>query len=153
VLTIYLVIKVLHVFGAIVALGTNVTYGVWLTRARRDPAALPFVLRGVKFLDDRIANPCYGVLVLTGFAMLGVSKTPVTTPWILTSVSLVVVIFALAAFGYTPTLRHQIEALDRGGPTSADYLALSARGTRLGAILGVLTITVVILMVTKPQLW
>jgi uncharacterized membrane protein len=137
-LTMYLVLKVVHVFAAIVALGANITYGVWIGRARRDPAALSFALRGVKFLDDRVANPGYGLLVLTGFAMVGVSKTPLTTPWILTSIGLVLVVFAVALFGYTPTLRRQIETLARTGDGSPEYLALAARGTRLGAVLACL---------------
>ena len=152
-LTFYLLIKVVHVFAAIVAVGANVTYGVWIGRAKRDPSSLPFVLRGVKFLDDRIANPCYGVLILTGFAMAGVSKTPLTTPWILTAIGLVVVLFAVAAFGYTPTLRRQIEALDRGGASSREYLALAGRSTALGAVLGILVVVIIVLMVVKPQLW
>ena len=152
-LTIYLLIKVLHVFAAIVAVGTNVTYGVWIGRAKRDPASLPFALRGVKFLDDRVANPCYGLLVLTGFAMVGVSKMPLTTPWVLMAIGLVLVVFAVAIFGYTPTLRRQIEALDRSGARAPEYLALASRSTRLGAALGVLVAAIVILMVVKPQLW
>lgn len=152
-LTIYVVLKVVHVFAAIVALGANITYGVWIGRARRDPAALPFALRGVKFLDDRIANPGYGVLLLTGFAMVGVSKTPLTTPWILTAIGLVIVVLAVAVFGYTPTLRRQIEALGRTGAGSSEYQALAARSTTIGAVLGVLVVTIVILMVVKPSLW
>ena len=152
-LTTYLLIKVVHVFAAIVAVGTNITYGVWIGRAKRDPGTLPFALRGVKFLDDRVANPCYGLLVLTGFAMAGVSKTPVTTPWILTGIGLVLVVFAVAMFGYTPTLRRQIEALDRSGASSQQYLDLARRSTRLGALLGVLVAAIVIVMVVKPQLW
>ena len=152
-LTLYLVVKVLHVFAAIVAVGANITYGVWIGRAKRDPGTLLFALRGVKFLDDRVANPCYGLLVLTGFAMAGVSKTPLATPWILTAIGLVLVVFAVAMFGYTPTLRRQIEALDRAGASSQPYLELARRSTRLGAVLGVLVATIVILMVVKPQLW
>ena len=152
-LTIYVLIKVVHVFAAIVAVGTNITYGVWIGRAKRDPASLPFALRGVKFLDDRVANPCYGLLVLTGFAMAGVSKMPLTTPWILAAIGLLLVVFGVAIFGYTPTLRRQIEALDRTGANSSEYLALAGRSTRLGAVLGVLVAAIVILMVVKPQLW
>jgi len=152
-LTIYVLIKVVHVFAAIVAVGTNITYGVWIGRAKRDPASLPFALRGVKFLDDRVANPCYGLLVLTGFAMAGVSKMPLTTPWILAAIGLLLVVFGVAIFGYTPTLRRQIEALDRTGANSSEYLALAGRSTRLGAVLGVLVAANVILMVVKPQLW
>jgi uncharacterized membrane protein len=149
----YLLIKVVHVFAAIVAVGANVTYGIWIGRAKRDPATLPFALRGVKFLDDRVANPCYGLLILTGFAMVGVSKMPLTTPWVLSAIGLVLVVFTVAIFGYTPALRRQIEALDRGGARSVEYLAFAGRSTRLGAVLGILVAAIVVLMVVKPQLW
>lgn len=41
----YLFVKWVHILAAITAVGANVTYGVWLTRARANPEALPFVLR------------------------------------------------------------------------------------------------------------
>lgn len=152
-LSVYLGIKYVHVLAAIVAIGTNVTYGVWIARASRDPAMLPFALRGVKLLDDRIANPAYGVLLLTGFAMTGVSSTPIATPWILTSLVLFVLTGLIAMFGYTPTLRRQIETLDRSGAASAEYRALASRGSMLGGILAVLVLAIVFLMVVKPSLW
>jgi uncharacterized membrane protein len=34
-MTTYLALKLIHVLAAIVALGTNVTYFVWLSRTRR----------------------------------------------------------------------------------------------------------------------
>jgi hypothetical protein len=57
----YLLLKWLHVLAAIVAIGANVTYGIWIARASRNPDVLPFTLRGIKLIDDRIANPAYGV--------------------------------------------------------------------------------------------
>ena len=152
-LTAYLIIKYLHVLSAIVAIGTNVTYGVWIGRAARDPAMMPFALRGVKFLDDRIANPAYGLLLISGFAMLGVSRTPVTTPWILASLVLFILTFVVALFGYTPTLKRQIAALDRAGAQSAEFRALARRGSTLGGILALLVLVIVFLMVMKPALW
>lgn len=65
----YLVLKFLHILSAIVAVGSNITYGVWSIRAANDSAHLGFALKGIKFLDDRIANPAYGVLLLTGLLM------------------------------------------------------------------------------------
>ena len=152
-LTAYLLIKYPHVLAAIVAIGTNVTYGVWIGRASRDPAMLPFALRGVKMLDDRIANPAYGLLLLSGFAMTGVSRTPISTPWILTSLVLFVLTVLIALFGFTPTLKRQIATLDGAGAQSAEYLTLARRGSTLGAILAVLVLTIVFLMVVKPSLW
>ncbi len=149
----YLILKWLHVLMAIVAVGANITYGVWLARAAREPQHLPFVLRGVKVLDDRVANPAYGLLFLTGMATAGVGRIPITTPWVLTGLILWIVLVVIAAAGYTPTLRRQIRALDGGSPDSPEYRRLSARATSLGIVLLVIALLIVLVMVTKPALW
>ena len=149
----YLLIKWLHVFSAIVAVGANVTYGIWLARAGRNPEALPFTLRGIKLIDDRIANPAYGLLLVTGLAMAFVGGLSLTTPWLLTALVLYVLVALIGLLGYTPTLRRQIEALDREGHESSDYQALARRGGRIGMLLGVLVTVIIFLMVVKPGLW
>jgi uncharacterized membrane protein len=149
----YLLLKWLHVFSAIVAVGANVTYGIWLARAGRNPEALPFTLRGIKLLDDRLANPAYGLLLVTGLSMAYVDGLPLTTPWLLTALVLYVLVALTGFFGYTPTLRRQIEALDREGVQSPNYQALARRGGRFGMILAVLVTAIIFLMVVKPGLW
>lgn len=149
----YLLIKWLHVMAAIAALGSNITYGLWIVRATRDPDVLPFTLRTIKLIDDRVANPSYGVLLLTGLAMVWVSDFPFHTPWLEAAIALYLVMMLLGVFGYTPTLKRQIAALEQRGPASPEYRALAARGRLLGAILGVVVITIVFLMVVKPVLW
>ena len=149
----YLLLKWLHVLAAIVAVGANVTYGIWIARASRNPDVLPFTLRGVKLIDDRVANPAYGVLLITGLLMVFVVRLPLTTPWLLTALVLYVLIVLIGLFGYTPTLRRQIQALDSEGLSSPTYQALSRRGMMLGIILAVLAIAIVFLMVVKPSLW
>jgi uncharacterized membrane protein len=149
----YPILKWMHVLLAITALGANITYGVWLSRAARAPEHLPFILRGIKVLDDRIANPAYGLLLVTGFGMAAVGRIPFTTPWLLTGVILYVVLVLIGLLGYTPTLRRQIAALDAGGATAPEYHRLSARATRLGIVLAVLAVVIVFVMVTKPALW
>ena len=62
-------LKALHVLLAIVAVGFNMSYGVWLARAAREPQQYGYVLRGIKFLDDRVANPAYGGLLLVGLLL------------------------------------------------------------------------------------
>jgi hypothetical protein len=56
----------------------------------------------------------------------------------------------IAMFGYTPTLRRQIVALESEGLNSTNYQTLAHRGTVLGMVLGVLVIAIVFLMVVKP---
>jgi uncharacterized membrane protein len=150
--SLYVILKWLHVLLAIAAVGTNLTYGVWLGRAARDPAVLPFALRGVKVLDDRIANPAYGLLLVTGLAMVYVGSWSLTTPWILIALVLFVVVVLIGALGFTPTLREQIRLAEETGPASPEYQALSRRGTGLGIVLAVLVVVIVFLMVVKPSL-
>ena len=152
-MTLYTLLKFLHVLAAIVAVGANVTYGVWLARAARDPGHLAFALRGVKTLDDRLANPAYGVLLITGVALLLAGGLPWTTPWLLTSLVLYAVLLLLGLRMYTPVLRNQIALLEAESPNSEAYRRLAARGQRLGALIAVVVLLIIYLMVTKPVLW
>jgi uncharacterized membrane protein len=149
----YLLLKWLHVLAAIVAVGANVTYGMWIARASRNPEALSFTLRGIKLIDDRVANPAYGLVLVTGLLMVFVGRLPLTTPWLLTAFILYVLVVLVGLLGYTPTLRRQIQLLDSEGFQSPNYQALTRRGTRLGAVLAFLVIVIVYLMVVKPGLW
>jgi uncharacterized membrane protein len=146
----YPYIKFLHVLLAIVAVGFNASYGVWLARAAREPAHLGHVLRGIKLLDDRFANPAYGLLLVTGLANVFIAGIPLTTPWIAGGLALWLVLIVVGAAVYSPTLRKQIAALEAGGPDSAEYRALAARGRTVGILLAVIVVVIVFLMVVKP---
>jgi uncharacterized membrane protein len=149
----YPLLKWLHVLLAITAIGANLTYGIWIARAARQTDALPFTLRGVKLLDDRLANPAYGLLFVTGLLMVIVGDLQLTTPWLLTALILYVMMGLVGFFGYTPTLRGQIRVLESEGFQSPGYQALARRGTILGIVVAVLVIAIVFLMVVKPALW
>src|ERR1700682_592063 len=105
----FLVVKYVHILSSIVAVGLNISYAVWILRAQRDSAHTGFALKGIKFLDDRIANPAYGVFLLTGIAMLFLAGYSITTFWIDAALVLFVALVVLALFFYTPTLRDQIK--------------------------------------------
>ncbi len=149
----YLLLKWLHVLAAIVAVGANITYGIWIGRASRNRDVLPFTLRSIKLIDDRLANPAYGLLLITGLLMVFVVQLPLTTPWLLTALVLYGIVVLVGLLGYTPTLRRQIQLLENEGSGSPNYQALARRGTILGVVLGILAIVIVFLMVVKPGLW
>ena len=151
-MTLYLWIKFLHVLMAIVAVGFNATYGVWLARAAREPEHQLHVLPGIKTLDDRFANPAYVLLLLTGIWMVAISFWQLTTFWILGGLILWAVVILLGIGLYTPTLRRQIRVLEAEGPASEEYRWLSRRGTILGVVLAILVVIIVALMVLKPTL-
>ncbi|MDQ4006250.1 MAG: DUF2269 domain-containing protein [Actinomycetota bacterium] len=148
----YEVVKFLHVFLAIVAVGFNATYAILLGRAAREPEHEAHVLRTVKVLDDRFANPAYGGLLLTGLLMVGFYWPRITDFWIATALALYAILVAVGAAVFTPTLRRQIAVIETEGPSSPDYRALSRRGTVVGIFLAIVVTLIVFLMVTKPTI-
>lgn len=151
-LTTYTFVRFLHVLLAIVAVGFNASYGIWLGRAARQRDHEAFALRGVKFLDDRFANPAYGLLLVTGLVMVVVGDLSLTQFWLATALGLYVLALLLGLLVYTPTLRDQIRMIESGGAESAEYAALARRGAIVGIVLGVDVVVIVFLMVTKPTL-
>jgi uncharacterized membrane protein len=146
----FLVLKYIHVMLAVTAVGTNITYAVWGARARQTPEHLGFALRGIKFLDDRVANPCYILLLLTGVAMAAIHYS-FTTRFIEIGIVLWVVLAGLAAGQYSPTLRKQIDALDAGGTESELFKQLDRRATAIGIPLAIIALLIVLDMVVKPS--
>jgi uncharacterized membrane protein len=147
----YATLKFLHVLLAIVAVGFNMTYGLVIGRARKaGTAELGFALRTVKVMDDYIANPSYGLLLVTGVGMVHVAGYSWSLLWIHVSMALLIVAFVIAVGFYSPTLRRQIAVLETRGAHDPEFLRLSKRGAMLGAILGVLVLVIIGLMVYKP---
>jgi uncharacterized membrane protein len=106
-LTLYTLLKFVHVALAIVAIGFNLSYAIWLRGPANEPAHAAHVLRGIKTLDDRFATPAYVLLLVTGFALIFEAGIPVTTFWILSALVLYVGIVVGGFIFYTPTLRGQ----------------------------------------------
>ena len=147
----FTLLKFLHIFLAIAAVGSNLTYAIWFQRAVQAPQHLDFALRGIKFLDDYVANPAYIGLLLTGLGMVLTLPLPFNTFWIYTALGLYILLL-IGGFGfYTPTLRNQIKTLEPQGAASAEYKHLHQRGTVIGIVLAVIVIMILLLMVFKPN--
>jgi uncharacterized membrane protein len=131
--------------------GFNASYGIWVSRAAKEPEHELHVLRGVKILDDRFANPAYGVLLLTGLWMVWLRDYPLfDTFWLATSLGIYIVTALTAILVYTPTLKKQITLLEAGQKATPEYQSVEKRGTIVGVLLGVFVVGIVFLMVTKP---
>jgi uncharacterized membrane protein len=147
----YLGLKLLHIFLVIVAVGFNISYGILLSRAAREPEHLGHVLRTIKFLDDRFANPAYGLALVTGLAMTFVAGIPLTTFWIAAALVLFVVLVLMGVLLFSPTLRKQIELYDSHGAQSPEYQAVARRGQIIGISFAIPILIILYLMVSKPQ--
>jgi uncharacterized membrane protein len=149
----YTLTKFVHVLLAIVAVGFNASYGIWLARAAKEPQAVQsHVLRTIKVLDDRFANPAYALLIVTGLFMVVTAGYPLTTLWIAAALAIYVLLVVVAIFVYSPTLREQIRLMDSTGPATPEYARAAARGRVVGILLAVAVVVIVFLMVTKPTL-
>ena len=148
-ITWYSLLKYLHVLLAITALGSNVTYGVWNTLAAREPTHAPFALRGISFIDNRVANPSYGLLLITGLALVVVGKWGLRG-WIIAALILFALLIVVAVGFYSRVLRQQVQVIEKEGPASAAYKRLDGQSTIYGLVSVVIVLAIVFLMVVKP---
>ena len=147
----YSLIKYLHILLAITAVGSNITYGAWNARSAMDSQHLSFALRGIKFIDDYMANPCYALLLVTGLALRFIGFT--TWPrWMVTAIVLYLVMITLGLAAYSPALRRQIQSLEADGATSPSYLMWAGRARITGISTGIFALVIVFMMVVKPSL-
>ena len=144
-------LKTLHILFAIVAVGLNISYAIWQARAAREPEHTGYALRGIKFLDDRVANPSYAGLLFVGILLV------LLGPWAFTQ------FWVYAAIGWyggprarwpssstPPTLKRQIAAYEAKRAATAEFAALGARARLVGIILAVIVVAIIVLMVVKP---
>jgi uncharacterized membrane protein len=155
------VFLLLHVVGAISALGPTLTYGIWLGLAERaDAATRAFVLRSISWLDARLPTPAYMAQAVTGVVLIWLRGWDFfATGWLVVGVGIYVGLTVTAIVAYAPSFRRQrdlavqvaADPTDTAAATS--YRAAATTATRLGAIVTALTVVVVFLMVWKPDLW
>jgi uncharacterized membrane protein len=148
-MTWYTLLKFVHVLLAITAVGSNITYGVWNALAAREPAQVPFVVRGIAFIDRRVANPAYGLLLITGLALLVVGKLSFRG-WVVAALILFAILIVVAIGFYSRVVRQQIQALEADGQESATYKRLNGQATIYGIISLVIALAIVFMMVVKP---
>lgn len=145
----FLLLKFVHIVSAIVAIGANVTYAFWLRRAGHDRDKLVWAIRGIQTLDNRLANPAYLVLLITGVWMVLGGAFSFQAGWIRAALALYVALVIIGIFLYAPTIRRQLEEAERD-PTSPAYSAIERRSTILGITTLIVVLAIVALMVTKP---
>jgi uncharacterized membrane protein len=142
-------LKIVHIVAAIVALGSNVTYGVWLRHAGLDRDRLVFVIRGIRLLDRAIANPAYIVVLLTGLGMVIWGPFDFRAGWIQVALGLYVLVVIIGIGLFAPAARRQLAAAE-ADPGSDEYRRAARRGNALGLLTIAIVLVIVVLMVAKP---
>ena len=145
----YSLLKFIHVLLAITAVGSNITYAAWNIRGAREPEHLAFALRGIKFLDGRVANPAYGLLLLTGLTLVVVGKWGLRG-WVTAALILFVATVVVAAGFFSRVLTRQIQVLQTDGESSPAYQQVAGQARIYGIVTSVLVLAIVFDMVVKP---
>jgi uncharacterized membrane protein len=144
----YNLLKYIHVLLAIIAFGSNLTYAVWNVRAAREPTHADFALRGISFIDRRVANPAYGLLLLTGLALVVVGHWGLRG-WVVAALILFALLIVAAVF-YSRVLGQQIKVVETEGQATAAYVRLSGQAQLYGIASLVIVLVIVFMMVVKP---
>lgn len=146
----YLWLKLVHVVAAIVAVGTNLTYFVWIRRSRGDSDHRAYVLNQIKFLDSSVALPAYIILPVTGVLMVFDADLGFGSTWIAVSIGLYVAVVVIATAFFSPALRRESSLAGSGDLTTPAYARSSRRTTLTGVLTMVPVAAILYLMVMKP---
>ena len=117
--------------------------GLWrIAAAGQDPDQAGRVLRGISRLNQRVANPAYALLLLTGIVLVVDGDWSWADPWLVTSLVLFALLAGVAVLGHTIALRRQLDGSD-------DH-RVARRTAVTGGLTAGLLIVITVIMITKP---
>ena len=141
----YLWLKLLHIFVAVVALGTSAGIGIVLEFYGNDPTHGPFVLRAIERMLAIVVLPGYVLVLASGLWMASLAW-PFSAVWIQFALGLWVV--GIVTLGCSlAAIRKQRRLHFTGGSAYARAAFLSRV---LGGAFGLVVVSILYLMVFKP---
>ncbi len=156
-MSVYLLLKTLHILSSVVLVGVGFGSAFYLFFANRSKnlAAQAVVVRIVVLADWIFTTPAGVLQPLTGFALMHLAGWSLSTPWIAWSIAL----YLLAGACWLPVVWLQIRmrrianaALASGTPLPALYWRYARWWEGLGYPAFIAMIIVFFLMVNKPAL-
>lgn len=146
---------VLHIMGAIIAVGFSVSYGIWTALGDATGAAeRAFALRSISWIDRRMTTPAFVLQFVTGAILVWLIGTALLQQtWLRVSIGLYVSLTVLAIAKFAPLHRRQLalaEQIAAGETPDEDYATVASRARIWGIGVVLITLTIVVLMVTKP---
>lgn len=147
----YFSIKWLHIVGACIGFGSNMTHLFWLLAANGDSENRANILRLVKKIDDYMAVPAWAVTVMAGMTMW-LWKWPTNTSWIIMSLILTTILTVMGiAFG--PLMKRWIKMAKENPHDTETLPRWNRRLTIWWAFISLSALIVLFMMVRKPMLW
>ena len=119
---VYLALNTLHVLAVTLFLGSLVMGIFWKLRSDRtgDPRIIAYTLEGVMRAYRWLTLPGAALLVLFGFAMVGVGDVSLGFSWIILGIAMITVSVAALVARVAPVQRSML-ALARSAPDAASF--------------------------------
>ena len=144
----YLYLKLLHIFVAVVALGTSAGLGIILEFYGDDPLYGAFVLRAIERMIVLVVLPGYVLMLATGLWMASLAW-PFTADWI--RVALGLWVLGVVILGWSLAALRKLQRLHSSeGRASARLRRASIASRVSGATFGLVVVVTLYLMVFKP---
>ena len=154
-MTLYFIVKYLHVLGAIVILGTGsgIAFFMLMAHRSRDAAFIARTASVVVLADMLFTLSAVIAQPITGVALMEMSATSLTERWLAASLAL----YAVAGAFWVPVIFMQVEmrnlarvAAEKGAPLPPRYFTLFRRWFLFG-IPGFGSVMIILyLMIAKP---
>jgi len=155
-MTLYFIVKYLHVLGAIVILGTGtgIAFFMLMAHRSRDPAFIARTAAIVVIADLLFTLSAVLLQPVTGGLLMMLSSTALSERWLVISLAL----YAVAGLFWIPVIFMQIEMRDlarmadaKGQPLPPRYLVLFRRWVLFG-VPGFGSVMMILwLMIARPQ--
>jgi uncharacterized membrane protein len=144
----YLWLKFLHIFVAVVALGTSAGLGIILEFFGNDPTHGSFVLRATERMIALLVLPGFLLMLATGLWMASLAW-PFTAKWLQLALGLWLV--GIASLGWSfVAVRKQRRLHTTEGRASPQYTRASITSRISGAVFGFIVVATLYIMVFKP---
>ena len=143
-----------HVAAVVIGFGATFAEAIMFPVAMQaGPQHLPYVHRLQLAINQRMATPALGLIILTGVYQT-VDRWEFSDFWISATFVIALVLGALNGAYFVPSDRRLAPLVERdlaetGAPSEA-YLAQAKRQGMIGGLAGVLVLAAIFLMVTKP---
>ena len=154
-MSLYEISVFIHVSAVVVGFGATFAEAIMFPVAMKAGVQhLPFVHQLQLAINQRMAGPALGLVIVTGIYQTIDGDWEFGTAWISATFAIAIALGAMNGAYFVPTDRKLAaqaqREIDETGNVSDDYQRQARLEGIMGAVAGVLVIAAVFLMVTKP---